>query len=70
MMFGQVNHATILRDLQVQRQAAVKAMVPIQRKAKELEIEFLGLALIEYSKDRCGFFEIHAVDDVTLPLRT
>lgn len=61
-MFGQVNHATIPRDLHVQRQAAFKAMLPVQRKAKEVEIEFLGLPLIEDSKDRCRFCEIHTFD--------
>lgn len=58
-MFGQVNHATILRDLHIQRQAIFKAMLPIQHKAKEVEIEFLGFALIEDSKDRCRFSKIH-----------
>ena len=59
MMFRQMKNAAILRDLHVEREMRLKAMLPIQPETQEVEIEFLRPRFVEYAQDGDGCSQLH-----------
>jgi hypothetical protein len=59
-MFGQVKDAAIARDLQVERQAWLEAVTPVDLESQEIHIEFLGFRFIEDAEDGSGAMNFHA----------
>ena len=60
VMFGQVKDAAIARDLQVERQAWLEAVIPVDLESKEIHIEFFGFRFIEDTEDGSGAMDFHA----------
>src|SRR5262252_4637882 len=54
-----MKNAVVLRELQIERKASFEAVLPINFEAQELDVELLGLCLIEDPEDGSGTREAH-----------
>ena len=59
-MLGQVKDAIAARNLQVERQARLEAVFPVDLESQEIDIEFFGFRFIEAAQDGCGAVNFHA----------
>src|SRR5690606_23495091 len=61
MVLREVQYAVPERDLRIERQVVGEAMLPVDAKSKELDIELARLRLVEDAQDRHGRMESHGV---------
>jgi hypothetical protein len=60
VMLGQVNDQLRSADLGIPRKVRRKPMLPVGGETQIIEIELLGLRLVEDAEDRNGALEQHA----------
>src|SRR5262249_18055181 len=59
MMFAQMNHQPVARDLHVDRSTRLEAMLPINLEAEKIQVKLTRLVGREDAKDRNGALELH-----------